>query len=323
MAFFLGIDGGGTRTTCLVGDETSVLGTVTSAGSNPIRVGGPQARKVLRTAIRQACTAAKVDPKKIQRACIGVAGAARPQISNLVHAAVAKLVGGEIEVVGDMVIAREAAFPDQPGIVVIAGTGSIAFGRNQRGEVARAGGWGFAVSDEGSGHWIGKTAVAAALRARDSGNDRENETRNETGETPGKDHERSSLLTSIMNAWHLETLDDLVRSANSIPPPDFSSLFPPVLAAAASGDALARDILMSAASELAQLAKIVMQRLETSGEALPLALSGGVFQNSPVVRQAFANSVRADYPHVKILPVTTDSAQGALALARKGKDKHD
>ena len=76
---------------------------------------------------------------------------------------------GEIEVVGDMVIALEAAFGGDPGVIVIAGTGSIAYGRNSKGQTARAGGWGFAISDEGSGQWIGRAAVAATVRALDLG----------------------------------------------------------------------------------------------------------------------------------------------------------
>ena len=105
---------------------------------------------------------------EISRVCVGLAGAARPEISELVRGMVSETLSGEIKpaeikIVGDMVIALEAAFGSGPGVIVIAGTGSIAYGRNSKGQTARAGGWGFAISDEGSGHWIGRTAVAAAL----------------------------------------------------------------------------------------------------------------------------------------------------------------
>src|SRR6185437_5615243 len=88
----------------------------------------------------------------------------RPEIQETVHGLLAEIISGEIEIVGDMEIALEAAFGDGAGVMVTAGTGSIAYGRNANGQTARAGGWGFAISDEGSGYWIGKTAVATAVR---------------------------------------------------------------------------------------------------------------------------------------------------------------
>ena len=91
-----------------------------------IRVGEEQAREALSAAIRQACTVANVAPAQVQRACVGMAGAARPEISEVVRRLVAEVISGEIEVVGDMVIALEAAFGSGPGVAVIAGTGSIA-----------------------------------------------------------------------------------------------------------------------------------------------------------------------------------------------------
>jgi glucosamine kinase len=168
VAIFLGIDGGGSKTSCLIGDETSVLGRGTGAASNVVRVGEAQARESLATAIRQACRVANIRPSEISSVCVGLAGAARPEIGELVRRIIADLVPGEtqpsqIRVVGDNVIALEAAFGGGPGVIVIAGTGSIAYGRNREGQTARAGGWGFAISDEGSGHWIGRTAVAAAI----------------------------------------------------------------------------------------------------------------------------------------------------------------
>ncbi len=155
MAYYLGIDGGGSKTICVVGDESSLLATVTAGGSNITRVGEAGARETLQQAIREACLAAKINPQQVLRACIGAAGAGREEIASTVRKIVAEIIPGEIEVVGDMEIALAAAFGKGPGVIVIAGTGSIVFGRDAQGKVARAGGWGFAISDEGSAHWIG------------------------------------------------------------------------------------------------------------------------------------------------------------------------
>ena len=118
MAIFLGIDGGGSKTSCAIGDETSLLGTGMAGASNLIRVGEAKARDALAAAINQACAVANVTTAQIQRTCVGLAGAGRPEISDVVRRMVSELVPGEIEVVGDMVIAQEAAFGGGPGVIV-------------------------------------------------------------------------------------------------------------------------------------------------------------------------------------------------------------
>ncbi|HJS99837.1 MAG TPA: BadF/BadG/BcrA/BcrD ATPase family protein [Terriglobales bacterium] len=298
MPYFLGIDGGGSKTTCLLADEERVLVSASGPGSNPIRVGEERSRQALHQVVREVCAAAKIQPSQIVRTCVGMAGAARPQIEKQVRGVLTSLVGGEIAVAGDMIIALEAAFQGGPGLIVVAGTGSIAYGRNERGETARAGGWGFAISDEGSGHWIGRAAVAGAMRAHDLG-------------------ETCVLISSIMNIWHVGSREDVVRAANAIPPPDFAELLPQVLAAAAAGDSRANEIFTQAATELAQLARIVAERLWRAQQVFRVALAGGVFQNSPLVRQVFNNSVRSLHPEAEIYAKIVEPAQGALWLARK------
>jgi len=300
VSIFLGIDGGGSKTTCIIGDEHSLLSTGTSAGSNVVRVGERQARETLGAAVRQACAAANITPGQIDRTCVGIAGGARPEIAAVVLRLLSEFISGEIEVVGDMVIALEAAFGSGPGVIVIAGTGSIAYGRNSAGEIARAGGWGFAISDEGSGHWIGRSAVAASMRAYEGG-----------------DASTGKLLDSIIKSWGLATREQLVVTANATPPPDFAALLPAVLAAAEAGDATARSVLTQAGVELAALAKIVIARLFVNAGAVPVAVSGGVLCNCELVGQVFYDRLRAEHPQVLPSAAVTDPAKGALELARK------
>jgi glucosamine kinase len=299
VSVFLGIDGGGSKTSCLIGDEASVLGGGTAAGSNVVRVGKRQARESLGAAIRQACAAANITPAQIERSCVGIAGGARSEIAEVVRGLLSEFVSGEIDVVGDMVIAMEAAFGPRPGVIVIAGTGSIAYGRNSGDQTARAGGWGFAISDEGSGHWIGRSAVAASMRAYD-----------EAGA-----ERASELLEGIMKAWAVTARQQVVVAANA--DPDFAALLPAVLSAADAGDATARTVLTQAGVELATLAKIVIGRLFGNAGTVAVAVSGGVFSNCELVRQVFYNRLRAQYP--QIVPNTTsiDPAKGALELARR------
>ncbi len=299
VSIFLGIDGGGSKTSCVVGDEKSLLGTGTSAGSNVVRVGERLARKSLGAAIRQACAAANVAPAQVEHTCVGIAGGTLPEIATVVRGLVSELVSGEIEVVGDMVIAMQAAFGSGPGVIVIAGTGSIAYGRNSAGQTARAGGWGFAISDEGSGHWIGKSAVAACMRAYDE----------------MADARPSDLLGNIMKSWGVSSREQLVVAANKSP--DFAALFPAVVSAAEAADTTARIVLTHAGGELANLASIVIARLFGKRKPVLVAISGGVFDNSAVVCRAFDKSVRAAYPRASLNAKVIEPVQGALALARK------
>jgi N-acetylglucosamine kinase-like BadF-type ATPase len=296
VPLYLGIDGGGTQTTCAVGDHLRVLATSEAGGSNIVRVGEPEARTNLRQAITKACAAAGVSPAAVEATVIGIAGASVPPVKNAVVAMIGDLVPGEIEIVGDMVIAMEAAFPGLPGVVVISGTGSVAFGRNHLGEAARAGGWGSAISDEGSGYWIGRAAVSAVLRAHDAG-------------------ATSMLLRGILDLWRLDSLEELLQKGNSLP--GFADLFPTVESAAAAGDPIAQQILVAAGSELATLAGVVIGRLWPAEQAVPVAIGGGVFAHSPRVRDTFWNKLRAQCPGATVDFKIIQPVAGALWMARR------
>ena len=315
MDYYLGMDGGGSKTTCAVGDEASQLEIVTAGPSNITRVGKVRAREALHQAIRQACTAVKITPDQVRGTCIGVAGAGRLDVASAVREMVAELIPGAIEVVGDMEIALAAAFGAGPGVIVIAGTGSIAYGRDMQGRSARAGGWGFAVSDEGSAHWIGRTSVSTLLRTIDQSS--------VEGKPAQAEAEDSPLFRNMRVAWKLQSLDEFVRTANSNP--DFAALFPQILAAADAGDDGAQRVLMQAGDELAQLADIVGHRLfganATSLAIVPLAVAGGVFHHSSRVRERFSNVVRKFEARFEFNPRVVEPVSGALQMARKAGAK--
>jgi glucosamine kinase len=308
VAYYLGIDGGGSKTTCTVGDEVSQLATVTAGPSNITRVGEARARESLRNAIQGAFATAKIDSRQVKRACIGVAGAGREEIAGAIHRIVAEIIPGEIEVVGDMQIALTAAFGAGPGVIVIAGTGSIAYGRDAQGRLARAGGWGFAISDEGSAHWIGCAAVSALLRVIDQSED------------VRAAAEALPLFAEMKAAWRVGSVDELVRAAHASP--HFARLFPAVLTAAHSGDALAQRVLAQAGTELVQLAGIVVRRLlgenDADSPAVSLGMTGGVFRHSRTVREVFCHEVRKLDPRLEVIPHLIEPVVGALQMARNG-----
>lgn len=300
MAFFLGIDGGASKTSCLLGDERTVLGRGIAGSSNVIRVGEAAACEALTHSILQACSAAGISPSQITSTCIGAAGSDRDAVRIPLQRLVGELVAGCVEIVGDMSVALHAAFGDGPGVVVVAGSGSIAYGRNPAGETARAGGWGFAISDEGSGYWIGRQAVSTCLRRFD-----------ETGQWSGE------FLSELMEILEVRTREQMILTVNGSPPPNFASLVPAVLALGDRGDGTAQAVLKAAGKELAALAMVVLKKLFVNAPTAPVGMSGGVFKNSAFVRQVFYNCLLAAFPPAALNPSVVEPVLGALELARK------
>jgi glucosamine kinase len=309
VAYYLGIDGGGSKTTCAIGDENEILASATTGPSNITRVGEESARDSMHEAIRTACAAAKVSPQQISATCVGAAGAAREEVAWAVRRFVTELVSGQVEVVGDMAIALEAAFGAASGVIVIAGTGSIAYGRDASGNTARAGGWGFSIGDEGSAYWIGRQALTRLLRAAD-----------ESGFTAGKEISlmASPLVQELRQACDVNSLEQLARKANF--DLDFAALFPAVDAAAASGDKLAQGVLDEAAAELARLAEIIVCRLFPKKDwsaAVSLAMAGGVFRHSQTIRRNFSARICARDTRITPKDEIVEPVYGALQMARK------
>lgn len=299
MPYYLGIDGGGTKTICAVGDESTLLATAVAGPSNIVRVGAAQTRASLQQAVKQACAAAGITPARVEHTCVGGSGAAHPELAETVRGFLAEILSTPIDVVGDMEIALEAAFGDGPGVVVIAGTGSIAFGRNQDGVTARAGGWGFAIGDEGSAHWIGRATVNALLRSKDR---------------HGDEVAQTALAIALFKAWGVDSLSDLARAANAIPPPDFAALFPAVMA---SNDGVVSQVFTGAGRALADLASVIIERLFPPSDAVPVAITGGVFRHSAIVCDVFYNELRRISPRAQINLQVVDPVEGALRMARK------
>ncbi|HKD82157.1 MAG TPA: BadF/BadG/BcrA/BcrD ATPase family protein [Candidatus Angelobacter sp.] len=295
MPLYLGIDAGGTKTDCAVSNGAELLGQATGASCKLARVGKDRGRENLQSVIHQACDVAHVAPNEVQHVCIGMAGASLAEAVHWAQQTIRELTpDSTIYVAGDHVIAHRAAFGISPGVLVIAGTGSIAFGRNQNGETARAGGWGPNISDEGSAFWVGREAVASALRSFDY------------GVTQG-------LIATIAEHWKVAP-EEVIRLANSSEP-RFAELAGPVALAAEQGDPQAREIADRAGKALAGLSSAVIQKLWPQGGTVPVALSGGVLQGSALVRQAFKEAMRVQQPHAAVSFAYVRPVLGALEIA--------
>ena len=295
MPLYLGIDAGGTKTDCAVSNGAELLGQATGASCKLARVGKERGRENMQAVIRQATQAAGVEASTIQHVCIGMSGASLAEAVQWAQQTIRELIpDSTIYVAGDHVIAHRAAFGTSPGVLVISGTGSIAFGRNQAGETARAGGWGPNVSDEGSAFWVGREAVTAALHAFDFGSP-------------------NGLLATIAECWKVAP-EEVIRMANASEP-RFPELAGPVVNAAEQGDDTARAIMERAGQALAGLASAVIKRLWPTGGVVPVALAGGVLQGSQLVRQAFREAMKIEQPQAAVSFAFVRPVLGALEIA--------
>ena len=265
MTLFLGVDGGQSSTTALIGDETGrVLGAGSGGPCN--HVGAAEGRQKLARAVGEcvgrACERAGLDAHAVRfaAACFGMSGGPADKREILAEL----LPTGILTVTTDAVIALAGAAAGGPGIITIAGTGSIACGRNRAGKFARAGGWGYIFGDEGGAFDIVRQALRAALRC-------------EEGWGPP-----TALKAALLEATGAADINDLLHRfyTGEWPRSRVATLAPLVDAAAAAGDAAALGILERAARKLAALASAVRGQLFAPGEPVPVAYIGGVFRSA-------------------------------------------
>src|SRR5215468_9449916 len=260
----LGIDAGGTKTVCLLADDRgAILSEARGGGANLHAAGELAVEKVLHDVMERAIGDRAVAPAAI---CLGIAGVDREDEAQVVRAIMRRIgYKSRILVVNDALIALVAGARDDPAIVLIAGTGSIAYGRNSAGEAARAGGWGHMIGDEGSGYWIGKEALAAVMRAGD-------------GRGP-----ETQLTAQILQHFELADVSRLPRIVYDREQPRMAvaALGPLVQRVSEQGDAVATRILERAVEELVLAARSVTARLEMRGDAFTFYLGGGVFRGVP------------------------------------------
>jgi glucosamine kinase len=295
----LGIDCGGSHTTVVVGDTTGrVLARAEGPGSAMRPGDAERSAAVILDVARRAAAQAKVSlPATL--ALVGAAGAGRAlEQQELAAALTGAGVAERADVRSDVEIALAAAFGDAPGILINAGTGSIASARGRDGTLHRAGGHGWQLGDEGGGYWLGRQALAAAGRAHDGL------------------EESSTLLGRLLVALDLRTFDDLVRWAATATPAQVAALAPHVLNAAAEGETVAQQIVAEAALELARLVRALTRHFPGT-EPIKLATTGGLLRpGSPLVMALRAN-LAGDVPLARISesggPV--DAPVGALRLA--------
>ncbi len=261
MKYFLGLDGGGTKTDAALIDASGrVIAQARGGASNPLRSSFARAFTSLDDAAARALAAADLEASSIQGVVAGLAGAAQPRVAARVAAFLAtRFREAEIEAIADLEIALETVSESGPAVVLIAGTGSAAFGRDVEGRTARAGGWGPWFGDEGSAFAIARAALQTIARAHDA------------GALP------STFAQAIASSLGLKSWPEVFDFVSRKPLERMPSVFPAVAEAADAGNETAREILDGAANDLAALASTVIARLELGEQEFLLGRVGGVF----------------------------------------------
>lgn len=299
--FYLGVDGGGTKThVALMNEKREVVGEGTSGPSNPLRVGVETAVSNIAKALNVATDQAEVSTVDIAAATLGLAGVRRADLKQRVKASfVEQFRIRKTEVFTDAEIALFATTQGKPGIVVIAGTGSVCLGKNDKGKMAIAGGWGPLAGDEGGGVGIAQTALHAVAKASDGRgiptvlSDRASE------------YFRASGPENLIVAIYSPQVDNS-RIAG------FAQF---VVEAAQSGDAVAMNILEEAGSELGLAACAVIEKLGLRKAKVPVGCVGSVFKAGDILTTPMIETVHTVAPKAFLTKPTMAPAHAAALMA--------
>lgn len=296
---YIGVDVGGTKTAAAVATGDEVLGRADGPGA-AVRPGRALASAgTIAEVVRIALAAAGRQRGDVL--VVGAAGAGRaPERDDLRETLRSEGLADRVVVTTDIEIALAAAFGDGPGIVVSAGTGSVAVGRDRTGQLVRIGGYGWQMGDEGSGYAIGRAALGAVGRASD-------------GRSP-----RTALSERVLAVTRSLDFDALVRWAASAGPAEVASLAPTVLEVAAQGDVVAQGIADYAARELSQLALHLLPKLEVE-PPIETAVTGGLIAADGHLRRMVVTKL-AEEPRLRPVAAPVNAVAGALRLAREVGD---
>jgi glucosamine kinase len=251
---------------------------------------------VIAALVRDALASADMTHVVPKVVCVGVAGVGRDtERQELWQALVSREVGEEIVVHADATIALDDAFGDGAGILLIAGTGSVAFGRGPTGTLARCGGWGPVFGDEGSGAWIGRRALSVVTAAADG---REPET---------------TLTGAILTAAQANEVNELIAWAAAATPGLFATLAPAVMSTADAGDLRANSIVSLAVEELALHVRTLARRLFVDERAsVAVAFAGGLLTRGSVLRKRLEHRLKSAVPGAQVRVEDVNPARGAV-----------
>ena len=297
MRYVLGFDGGGTKTECVLMDETgAILARSRSGASNAVNLGANAAAAALAEAGKEALRSAAKSPCDVAYILAGISGAGEPAARAEIQANLKPVFPKATIVVASDLILSLAATGEIPSLVVIAGTGSAVLGRTSPLELARAGGFGPIIGDAGSANDIGRKTVARCFQKF-------------------LNKERFLLTDEICRTFDC-TWPQFVDLAREQPTVIFPKVFPIVAKAAESGDLSARALLSTAAANLVEQVREVVDHLQLQDTGFFLAKTGGVFDGSPFLSEQFDLLLGQMVHNARPGPLPRPVAESAAMLAR-------
>jgi glucosamine kinase len=299
----VGVDGGGSKTRVLIGTgEGEVLASAEGPKSAVTPGQAAHSADVIAELVTRALGEIAQPGAVIPRVLYcGVAGTGRDEERRALHTALdEKELAEEVIIDSDGLIAMYDAFDDRAGILLVVGTGSIAYGRSPAGELVRCGGWGPVFGDEGSGGWIGRRALGIVAASSD-------------GREPP-----TALLFPILAATQCEDIQDLIPWAAAADARAFASLVPVIFSTAAAGDPRANALLTLAAEELVLHVRALSRQLFTDERAaVAVALSGGLMDRGSPLRKRLEQRLKSAVPGAQIRSEEVLPARGALRAAAR------
>ena len=304
--YYIGLDGGGTKTDCFLVDAMGeVLARATAGPSNPLRAGYAKAWFALSDAADVVLERQRLKAVDIHGICAGIGGAGRESVARRIATFLERgFPEAAVSITTDLAITLHAAVGDKEGIILVVGTGSGAYGRDAKGHTVRAGGRGPWFSDEGSGFDIGRRALAAVVRAEEK-------------RGPQTALSQKVLTWLGCNDW-TRVLDWVIKNPDDV----FPRVFPLVAELGEQGDVVSREILLGAADSLAGLVASVIEQLHMKDREIAIAKAGGATGRSKFFDAAIDEGLHKVAPRARITELQMKPAEAAAHMAiRLGKRK--
>jgi N-acetylglucosamine kinase-like BadF-type ATPase len=317
MYYVLGIDGGGTKTICLImNEQREVLGRGEASASNYQSIGANAAFKSIESAIQAATETIKPIQIPVKAICLGLAGAGRSKDIEVIQGIVRELqqspnlpikwiLPNNIIICHDALTALVGGIGNDVGVVVAVGTGTIVFGRNQQGQTKRVGGWGYILGDEGGAYKIAVAGMQAAMRAYD------------------KREHSTSLVEDFKKQLGLESIEDLIEVVyrRGWGVREIASLAPVVDNAAVNGDEVAKRIINEGVQELVQATRVVVKDLNLStteeDNGFEILTIGSVWGAKSNIREKFIACITTEFGNARVILPRYEPAYGACLMALK------
>ena len=300
MRYYIGIDGGGTSCRLRMESESEVLYEKEGASSNIFAVGKDRALSSVRFLVEDCLDSLSINSFDIGGICLGSAGLGRQQdrkvFENFFSSMFPKV---PFYVTTDAEILLCGGTAGKPGMALIAGTGSICIGKNEKLGSVRSGGLGWRLGDEGSAWWISQQAISRTLRSLES---RDLETQ---------------MMVKLLEFFNFSSPSDFISYINDEKTEKgrIASFAPIVSIYAEKNDPLALDIVNKAVDELFSLVQSVYSRLNMSD--LPLVLYGGVMEHDALIRSALTKKIKLSLPDIHVMEKPAgDALSGAIIIAK-------